>query len=304
MEDWEEYFTQNPAPRGHNDNCTQLESFCQHHVGRHPIALVTSGGTTVPLERNTVRFVDNFSAGTRGAASTEYFLAQGYAVIFIHRDKSVMPYLRHLNPRFLLEALQEGAGGVLHLSPAHSSQVHPIWHEYQRIKTEGRLLWLTFTSLSDYLWLLRAATVCLQRRAPKALLYLAAAVSDFYIPQDEISEHKIQSDSGPLTVQLQLVPKMLRPLVSVWGPELYVVSFKLETDEKKLIEKAAAALRKYKHDLVIGNLLQTRREEVTLVTERESSLLRLTEHQKAERIEIEKLIVDEVCGRHRNFIKY
>ena len=105
-------------------------------------------------------------------------------------------------------------------------------------------------------------------------------------------------------MRLQLVPKMLRPLVSVWGPELFVVSFKLETDEKKLIEKATAALRKYKHDLVIGNLLQTRREEVTLVTERESSLLRLTEHQKVECIEIERLIVEEVCNRHRNFIKY
>lgn len=58
MEDWEEYFAQNPAPRGHNENCAQLESFCQHHVGRHPIALVTSGGTTVPLERNTVRWVE------------------------------------------------------------------------------------------------------------------------------------------------------------------------------------------------------------------------------------------------------
>ena len=26
----------------------------------------------MPLEHNTVRFVDNFSAGTRGAASAEY----------------------------------------------------------------------------------------------------------------------------------------------------------------------------------------------------------------------------------------
>lgn len=62
-------------------------------------------------------------------------------------------------------------------------QVRPIWHNYQRVKNEGRILWLTFTTLSDYLWLLRAATQCLQQRAPKALLYLAAAVSDFYIPQ-------------------------------------------------------------------------------------------------------------------------
>ena len=32
------------------------------------VALVTSGGTTVPLERRTVRFIDNFSSGNRGAA--------------------------------------------------------------------------------------------------------------------------------------------------------------------------------------------------------------------------------------------
>lgn len=44
-----------------------------------------SGGTTIPMEHNTVRFVDNFSAGTRGSASTEYFLEAGYAVIFLYR---------------------------------------------------------------------------------------------------------------------------------------------------------------------------------------------------------------------------
>ena len=31
-----------------------------------------SGGTTVPLESRTVRFIDNFSVGTRGATSAEY----------------------------------------------------------------------------------------------------------------------------------------------------------------------------------------------------------------------------------------
>jgi hypothetical protein len=36
-----------------------------------PLVLVTSGGTVVPLERQTVRFLDNFSAGTRGAISAE-----------------------------------------------------------------------------------------------------------------------------------------------------------------------------------------------------------------------------------------
>lgn len=42
---------------------------------KHPkVVVVTSGGTTVPLERRCVRFIDNFSAGTRGALSVERFL--------------------------------------------------------------------------------------------------------------------------------------------------------------------------------------------------------------------------------------
>jgi len=36
------------------------------------VVCITSGGTTVPLEQRCVRFIDNFSSGQRGAASTEY----------------------------------------------------------------------------------------------------------------------------------------------------------------------------------------------------------------------------------------
>lgn len=58
---------------------TRLKDFVARHSAvsgaqARPIACVTSGGTTVPLERNCVRFIDNFSAGTRGALSTEQFL--------------------------------------------------------------------------------------------------------------------------------------------------------------------------------------------------------------------------------------
>ena len=37
----------------------------------------TEGGTVVPLERRCVRFIDNFSAGSRGALSVEEFLEVG-----------------------------------------------------------------------------------------------------------------------------------------------------------------------------------------------------------------------------------
>lgn len=46
------------------------------HLAR-PVVVITSGGTTVPLERNCVRFIDNFSKGMRGALSAEQFLQVG-----------------------------------------------------------------------------------------------------------------------------------------------------------------------------------------------------------------------------------
>lgn len=59
--------------------------------------------------------------------------------------------------------------------------------------------------------------------------------------------HKMQSGDGAPTISLQLVPKMLAPLASLWVPHAYVVSFKLETDENLLIVKARDSLNKYKH---------------------------------------------------------
>lgn len=59
----------------------------------------------MPLEHNTVRFVDNFSAGTRGSASAEYFLDHEYAVIFMHRQKSLEPFTRHFTGQQFFDML-------------------------------------------------------------------------------------------------------------------------------------------------------------------------------------------------------
>ena len=56
------------------------------------MAIVTSGGTKVPLEVNMVRFIDNFSRGERGALSAERFLERGYCVVFLHREGTISPF--------------------------------------------------------------------------------------------------------------------------------------------------------------------------------------------------------------------
>eukprot|EP00922_Rhytidocystis_sp_ex-Travisia-forbesii_P025258 GHVS01037079.1.p1 GENE.GHVS01037079.1~~GHVS01037079.1.p1 ORF type:complete len:195 (-),score=45.31 GHVS01037079.1:586-1170(-) len=66
------------------------------HVGIGCVVVITSGGTCVPLESQTVRVLENFSTGKRGAALAEYFLSTGYRVILLARDRSQQPYIRHL----------------------------------------------------------------------------------------------------------------------------------------------------------------------------------------------------------------
>ena len=75
---------------------------------------------------------------------------------------------------------------TISVRPEYTDTLLPVLRQYQACKKSGKYLLLNFTSLTDYLWLLRAATQALAPIGKNALLYLAAAVSDFYLPQDQI----------------------------------------------------------------------------------------------------------------------
>ncbi|KAK5649970.1 hypothetical protein RI129_000999 [Pyrocoelia pectoralis] len=303
---WEEFYSTHLPPSDFEDNRKLLKEFCErHNKTNQRIVLITSGGTTVPLEHNTVRFVDNFSAGTRGAASAEYFLEHGYTVIFLHRLKSLEPFTRHFTGQMFLDMLElneRGPSTTITVKPDCVDIVAPILSRYKNAQEDGRILYVTFTTVSDYFWLLRAACECLAAFQSNALLYLAAAVSDFYIPSSELPTHKIQSQNGAPTISLQLVPKLLAPLVNLWVPHAYVVSFKLETDENILISKARDSMNKYKHKLVIGNILQSRRYRVIFVTPQSNYEVLLTRDQIINGMEIEDSIVANVVDSHSEFI--
>lgn len=102
-----EFFETQPEPPRLSERRAEMAAFVAEQIQRkRPVVLISSGGTvcsptqgaahqglntdscplnpvlyallvmnaavqTVPLEKNTVRFLDNFSAGTRGAASAE-----------------------------------------------------------------------------------------------------------------------------------------------------------------------------------------------------------------------------------------
>lgn len=303
MSSWEEFYASHLPPSDFEDNRQLLKQFCENHLKEQNknIVLITSGGTIAPLEHNTVRFVDNFSAGSRGSASAEYFLENGYAVIFMFRTKSLEPFTRHFSGQQFLDMLdinENGAGNSsISVRPDSVDVLLPILQRYKQAQETNRLLYINFTSVSDYLWLLRAACECLAPFEKRALLYLAAAVSDFYVPAEDMPTHKIQSTGAP-KISLELVPKILKPLVTSWVSQAFVVSFKLETDDSLLIAKSREALVKYNHKLVIANVLQSRRHRVVMVSPSTSHEIILSKDQAHSGLEIEEPIVAEVCKRH------
>lgn len=287
----------------------KVSNFCQLHVNNGlesaRFVLITSGGTSVPLEQNTVRFIDNFSRGTRGASSAEKFLKKGYAVIFLHRAQTLEPFLRHFNQKLVFDTLSECLlteedDDKLALEPMHNllDDMKELLIDYR--ETKGRLLSVGFVNLSDYIHYLHQITLVINQFAPKSILYLAAAVSDFYIPPSNMSTHKINS-TEPLQLTLQLVPKFLHPLVKYWAPDAYVVSFKLETDPDSLVSKSRKALDCYGHKLVIANELKTRNERVLLVDHNQVKEINL-KNQDLSVNEIEAPIIDELVSRHNRFI--
>jgi phosphopantothenate-cysteine ligase len=192
-------------------------------------------------------------------------------------------------------------------NPQYRDKMARVLRKYNAAKASNSLLMLPFVTITDYLFELRAIAQLMRPLGPSGLLYLAAAVSDFFLPESRMSEHKIQStdaadsvkgkakdpetsakseppvdpeeeetfdnfDSSPrvprskrLIVDLDPVPKFLHNLVADWSPGCYIVSFKLETDPAILVHKARYSLDRYQHNLVIGNLLATRKWEVVFV---------------------------------------
>lgn len=248
-----DYFKTHPAPSNLSAISAAAQSFIAQHAreGRRCV-LVSSGGTTVPLENQTVRFIDNFSAGTRGATSAEYFLENDYAVIFLHRQFSLLPYSRHYSHStncFLDFMVEEEGGQNVTVSAEYQEAMLSVLRKYRFAKDNNRLLLVPFTTVTSYLFLLRELAIRMQPLKENSLFYLAAAVSDFFVPPSRMVEHKIQSGELPpekvethgeaeqllkggvggkkLVIDLDPVPKFLKKVVDEWAPKGMIVSFKV-----------------------------------------------------------------------------
>ena len=170
-----------------------LDNFIINHSNKK-VVLITSGGTSVKLEKNAVRYIENFSTGKRGALSAEYFLLNGYAVIFLHRNTSLKPFTHHISMEEVLFPNKN--------TEAKLSAVKKLTSQYR-----DELFCVPFDTVDSYLDQLYFIVEKLDCFGANSIVYLAAAVSDYYIPEDKLNEHKIQSSSDLLTITLYPVAK-------------------------------------------------------------------------------------------------
>ncbi|KAJ3005757.1 hypothetical protein NUW54_g4200 [Trametes sanguinea] len=131
---------------------------------------------------------------TRGSTSAEYFLKAGYAVIFMHRQFSLQPFSRHYSHSthpfldFLDFDPSEDPSEASHIvvRPSERAQLLEVLTAYKAVQRAGTLLTLTFVTVNDYLWLLRAVSQEMSLLGRSCLYYLAAAVSDFFLPRQKM----------------------------------------------------------------------------------------------------------------------
>jgi phosphopantothenate---cysteine ligase (ATP) len=197
----------------------KIKSFIDFHAATDvPIVLVTSGGTIVPLEKNMVRFIDNFSQGNRGSASVESFLSEGYAVVFLFRKGSKMPFTRVCSTiaddkcaflsrvRFegivlylfnqiwvcadcgllLFKNMYAGSRVVLNTSEKEAQMLQYEANASTTSVNLGFYLPIQFETLQQYLQVLELSALLLGTLGPRVCFYLAAAVSDFFVPEEKV----------------------------------------------------------------------------------------------------------------------
>eukprot|EP00752_Nemacystus_decipiens_P007017 g6295.t1 len=336
MEAARAFFSDNSRPQNLQTKLAQtgeaLEAFlAEKRLSGRPVVCITAGGTAVPLEANTVRTIDNFSTGRRGAISAEQFIARGYGVVYLGREGCAAPFARrfqelvsnHVDLDFM-EKLVLGDTRRVEVGTkaasakrdgSHSAGGEVIGVDERLVETlvaykdavdSSSLLPITFVTLEEYLWSLRTVARQIDKMGRHGMLFLAAAVSDFHVPRDKLRQHKI--DSSPdttgggtaLTLHLDQVPKCLGMIGAEWAPDCFRVSFKLETDLERLLPKARVALEKYGMHVVVGNELHSRYEKVELVfpggDERQ-----INKARGAGRM-IEEALVEALTQEHFNYI--
>jgi phosphopantothenate---cysteine ligase (ATP) len=103
-----------------------------------------------------------------------------------HYSHSTHPFLGFLEIEKTSSSSNTEVGPSIVVTPRERGQLMEILKTYKEVQANGTLHTLTFVTVNDYLWLLRAVSQELSALKRKAMYYLAAAVSDFFLPRQKL----------------------------------------------------------------------------------------------------------------------
>lgn len=115
----------------------------------------------------------------------------------MHRQFSLQPFSRHYshstNPFLDFLEIEPPSSSddpqsipQICVTPEKRPDLLSVLTAYKSVQSSGSLHTLTFVTVNDYLWLLRAISQELSTLRRKAMYYLAAAVSDFFLPRQKM----------------------------------------------------------------------------------------------------------------------
>jgi phosphopantothenate-cysteine ligase len=128
------------------------------------------------------------------------------------------------------------------------------------------------------------------------IISACAPVSDYYIPNDQLIEHKILSEQNELIFRLEPVPKLLGFIKGEYAPKAFLVSFKLETNGKILEDKCLKSTEIHNQDIIIGNMVKIRTNQVRIFERKQKQWTIIIRSQDKE-IKID--IIKFLSNKHR-----
>ncbi|UKK02115.2 phosphopantothenate--cysteine ligase (ATP) [Theileria orientalis] len=252
IEDLEAFFTRNW--KGNED---------------YRVIVITSGGTSVNLDRYGIRYIDNFSSGRRGSEIAEFFLSKGYLVLFLSRKTAHLPFIRFTNdrdnPYRLLESLRVENNSSITVEGGSEFKELILKSIEGYNKYKSRLFLDYFTTLSEYQNKFTVIVHYCKRFLQNVAYCLVAAASDFKFSNDSLMKEKFSS-SNTVNLKLEPLPKMRKIIRQISDGYPTVCCFKMSTNRTEMENSAKEMLSKpTSADMIVCNIFNERLTNVSIV---------------------------------------
>ncbi|CAD6197296.1 unnamed protein product [Caenorhabditis auriculariae] len=277
------------APQLRNLN-EELPEFLRLHKKKN-IAFITTGGAQVPLDRNMVNYMETRCRGADGAAFAEYFLKKDYAVIFLHREDSPLPF----SPRrgSLYETFELPNKIVIKRCVA-LKEAEKSDEDYSSL-----LFNVSYRSFKDYFETLGKMGLLLDAQNRRVLTLFAAASEDDHLPEKAKPLFKVLEDNE-LNPEVRVAPDAINYFIGL-APHAMFVAYQVYASKEQEKECVSTLLDSEEYiDCIVSCNVEKKDKKANLWLHGRY----LNRRVNKEHEEIEESIVYQLTIIHDDYINY